>query len=513
MKSRLSPVLWCAVVAILALPVLCVPVSLAGPAQPPDAASIQQAMQQLIDHLDSPGYAQAVSWGEHVVLSYRLAGQRDPTALEFYLLGALRDEIGFARSAVLSVALRGSEAMPTWAQCRDLGARVGPDDFRPDQSVTQAAERLAAVPLWQIAQALKEAVPDLSAQPAAALPESDPPQMGVPYKTYFGYLHAHSELSDGTGTPLQAYTYARDVADLDFCALTDHGEEIDVWPWEEEWQEVLDAAQATDQPGSFASLWGFEWSNPVLGHINVINSADFTGAVSNFSLESIYDWLVARPAAFGLFNHPGSYDLFGTEFSHLDVYTPAVQQMVGIETWNGNDNFDVYYYSGSWDSSYSYWDAGNQKGWFLGAQGGQDNHSADWGTMNGYRTAVLAEGLTRRQIVAAYKARRFYATEDKDLVLDVRCAGYPMGSRLVGVPRQFRVSACHRSGQTFQEVRLYRNGDLLQTRLVSGTCFQTKLWDPGATAPAYYYVIVRLSVDRDGNGRNDEAISSPIWIQ
>jgi hypothetical protein len=513
MRSRYSILRWCLVLAVVALPLVLVPAGYAGPAQPPDAAPVRQAMQRLIDHLDSPSYAHAVSWDEHVVLAYRLAQGRDPTALEFFVLRALRDQIGFTRSAALSVALRGSAAAPTWAQCRDLVQRVGPHNLKADESVTQSAQRLAAVPLWQIAQALKETAPAPPVQPAVALPDTDPELAGVRYNFYFGYLHAHSELSDGTGTALEAYTYARDVGDLDFFALTDHGEFLMLWPWSDGWQKVLDAAQATYQPGSFASLWGFEWSNPLLGHINVVNSADFTDAISSFSLTSLYDWLVARPEAFGLFNHPGAYDLFGTEFSHLDPYTPAARQMVGIETWNGNDNLDVYYYAGSWDNSYSYWDVGNRKGWVLGAEGGQDNHSADWGTMNSYRTAVLAQDLTREQIIAAYKARRFYATEDSDLVLDLRCAGYPMGSRLPGAPRQFKVTACDRSGDAFQEVRLYRNGSLLQTQAVSGTCFQATFSDTGFTAPAYYYVIVRLAVDHDGNGRNDEAISSPIWIR
>ncbi len=513
MKNRFSVLRWCAVALMLVLPALHAPAGLAGPDEPPDAASIRQEMQRLIDYLDAPGYAQAASWDEHVVLAYRLAQGRDPAVLEFFLLRALHDDTAFARSAALSVALRGSQLRPTWEQCRDLARRAGPAAWTVDDSVRQAAQRLAAVPLWQIAQALEEAAPDLAPQPAAALPDTDPALAGVALNTYFGYLHAHSGLSDGTGTPLEAYTYARDVAGLDFFALTDHGEELDVWPWESEWEEVLDAAQSTDQPGSFAALWGFEWSNPVLGHINVINSNDFTGAVSDFDLSAIYDWLAARPAAIGLFNHPGEFDLLGTEFYHLELYTPAVPQMVGIETWNGGGNFDTYYYDGSWDSSYSYWDAGNQQQWYLGAQGAQDNHDANWGTMNSYRTAVQAQSLNRKAILSAYRARRFYATEDADLVLDLRCGGYPMGSRLTGVPRLFRVSACDGSGDTFQEVRLYRNGDLIQTRAVSGTCILTRLSDLRNTTPAYYYVIVRLAVDRDGNGRNDEAISSPIWIQ
>src|SRR3954468_6308133 len=39
---------------------------------------------------------------------------------------------------------------------------------------------------------------------------------------FFGNLHSHTSYSDGSGTPDQAYTRARDVAKLDFLAITEH---------------------------------------------------------------------------------------------------------------------------------------------------------------------------------------------------------------------------------------------------------------------------------------------------
>ena len=39
---------------------------------------------------------------------------------------------------------------------------------------------------------------------------------------YFGNLHSHTSYSDGSGTPEQAYRHARDVARLDFLAITEH---------------------------------------------------------------------------------------------------------------------------------------------------------------------------------------------------------------------------------------------------------------------------------------------------
>ncbi len=472
----------------------------------------QKRMERLIEFLDSPGYVETVSWNEHVVLSYMLAQVRAPSPLEFFLLRKLHEGIGMRRSTVLSVALRGESPYATWAQCRGFVRRVRISDFRVDPEVRRIARELASVPISEIIESINQMA---EAGGMEYLPEqlpAEPPVPHVQYDTYFGYLHAHSELSDGEGDPVEAYAFAHEEGGLDFFALTDHGEFLRIWPWENKWEELVDAAEALYDPGTYVTLWGFEWSNPFLGHINVINTSDFTDTITLFSIRRLYDWITDRPEGFGRYNHPGDYDFLNREFLHMELYPDVAPQMVGMELWNGNDSFDMYYYAGGWFSDDSYWDEGNLQGWYLGAFGAQDNHSPNWGTRNDFRTAVLAEDLTRENIIDAYRNRRFYTTEDKDLFLDLRCQGYPMGARLSGVQRVFTVEAWDESEDSFEEVRLYRNGDLLETRVVSGESILEEFTDPFRTGSDYYYVIVRQTDDNDGNGRHDEAISSPIWI-
>jgi len=485
------------------------------PARPADADRVQQRMQVLIDYLDSPEYAAMVSWDEHVVLAYKRAQGRMPKPLEMFTIDALRKDIGLSRSDVLSLALRGKQSHPGWAQCRRFIQRIKRRDFLPDRGARDIARQLRQIPRQTLLEMLRQTRPEAQgltddSQTAALSASTATPY--VNYTTYFGYLHAHSELSDGVGSPLQAYDFARFSDELDFFALTDHGELLIIWPWNNKWAKLLAAANATNVPEVFVSLWGFEWSNPFLGHVNVLNSTDFTHALLTFWLSDFYNWMAARPQSFGRFNHPGEYDDLGLEFYHFMPYAPVRSQLVGIETWNGNDSFDVYHYAGGYSSAYGYLDEANRKGWWLGALGGQDNHAGAWGTSNHFRTAVLATALTREAIIEAYTQRRFYATEDKDLELDVRVLGFPMGSRLSGVARAFDVSACDGSGDSFREIRLYRNGDLISSQSVSGTCFNVSMSDTDYTSPAYYYVIVQQNDDNDGNGRNDEAMSSSIWI-
>lgn len=485
----------------------------------PRPPALRQAIEEVIGHLDSAAYAAEVPWEEHVVLCYRLAQDRDPTPVELAILGELRLDPGLRRSDVLALALGGGEEPVTWEDVRRFLRRHDGESFRPDASVTAAAQRLRETPAEALAEALN-ITPEESQRALEHLAGRDgrhaKSEPDVAYQTYFGFLHAHSHLSDGKGGAHEAYRFARDEGDLDFFSLSDHGINLYVgWPWEDKWQILKDSAEEAYAPGSYVTLWGFEWSNPFLGHVSVIQSADFTHTLDRIRMSEIYGWLRDRPEAFARFNHPGrlGYPPLLREFDHFDVHPEAIPQMVGLELWNKEDDFDRYYYSGSWGGNpTSYFDVGQQKGWQLGALGGQDNHNRQWGTLNDFRTAVLAEELTREGILDAYAKRRIYATEDKDLFLDFRASGYPMGSHLEGVPPRFSVTARDGSGDGFQSVRLIRNGTELEAVAASGNPISVTFSDPSPTGSDYYYVIVTQADDGDGSGRNDEAISSPIWI-
>lgn len=472
--------------------------------------TVEDRMKVVVAYLDSEEYRNQTTFDEHIVKTYQAVQERDPSAWEMQLWQAMKSEFDIPRSAVLARVLRGADAKTSWDSCRQFVTSRGIESFRKSASASDVASRLISVPRDVAFAEMALAAPKtMEKKLTADISRSAVP--GEEYQTYFGFLHAHTAYSDGEGTPDEAYAYARDVAVLDFFAVTDHGEMLDWWPWEHEWRSIKEAADSADSPGSFVALWGFEWSNPLLGHINVINTADFTDALSDSWLGGVYNWIAERPAAFARFNHPGDYDSIGQEFYHMDLYPQVVDQMVGMELWNGSKSFDEYFYDSGWKSDYSFVDEGNQRGWRLGALGAEDNHDKSWGTKTDYATAVLATALTREAIVSAYRERRFYATEDRDLFMDVRCQGYPMGAVLSGVTRTFQVSSTDTGGDIFSEVRLYRNGSLINTVPVSGDDIVVDISDNHAD-PAYYYVIVKQNDDSDGNGRNDEAISSPIWI-
>jgi hypothetical protein len=478
---------------------------------PVDAQIIKEKMERIIAYLDSPEYSSMVTLDQHVVQTYRMAQGRFPTAVEAFVLRRLHQDIKLKHSTMLLIALRGDQEATTWEQCRRFINRFGILHFMPNDVARAKAKELTQNIRSEVAKEVVKSLQRLQKNSFSIDPQVSLLSNTVAKETYivyYGYLHAHSSLSDGVGDPEDAYLTAKQ-AGLDFFALTDHGEALLVWPWEEsKWQKLVTAAENTNDSGTYVTLWGFEWSNAIFGHINILNTGDFTNAIFTVGLFDVYDWIVDRPTAIGRFNHPGEYDDFGLEFLHFWPYEPVRSQMIGIETWNGNDSFETYVDEGGYFSQRSFLDEGNRFGWLLGALGGQDNHSANWGTRNDFRTAVLAKELTRESILDAYRSRRFYATEDNDLELDMRVQGFPMGSILEGVQRQIDVSACDGSSDTFDKVHLYRSGNLIQTIDVTsaGSCIEVSFDDSSYPWPAYYYIRIQQS-------DADEAMSSSIWIR
>jgi len=345
--------------------------------------------------------------------------------------------------------------------------------------------------------------------------EADSPSIGG-YNVYYGQLHSHSTLSDGSGDADDAYEYARDNAQLDFFSLADHCS----YPYgsddgltDAEYQSMKSIANSYNQDGTYVTFWGFEWTSddtswegpPTLlgkGHITVINSADHCEADEEPTndLNEFVDWLSTRDAI-AFFNHPGQYNTTfdGFKFNYSD-------KIVGMELWNGSDDYysnDGYY---SNDEGLPYYDEAIVRGWYIGATGSQDNHGTDWGTMNEWRMAVLAPEKTRVSIYAAMQVRRFYSSRDQNLALSFKCNGAEMGSKIGAGSLNIQIEASDGDSENFSSIELLKNGIVIET------------WTPGTTNPNvsttatgsqgdYFYVRVYQS------GENGwRAISSPIFI-
>lgn len=74
---------------------------------------------------------------------------------------------------------------------------------------------------------------------------------------YFGEMHGHTLDCDGTFRSEEHYSYARNVAGLDFCSLGAHAEYFGT---EYAWKAYLRAATKAHAPGKFITFYGYEWA-------------------------------------------------------------------------------------------------------------------------------------------------------------------------------------------------------------------------------------------------------------
>jgi hypothetical protein len=323
------------------------------------------------------------------------------------------------------------------------------------------------------------------------------------YSIYYGAFHNHSNVSDGTGTPHEAYNYAKNTVQLDFFGLSDH----DIDQTEATWKTIMAVADSCNVDSGFVTFWGFEWTSNNFGHLTIVNTDDFcvNSTAGTRTLPEICTWLNTRNCI-AIFNHPGRQNASGTEFDHFSG--TGCEKIVGMELWNKTEPFSVYFYNDGYDSNDNkkgFFDEALSRGWKIGAAGSFDSHTGNWGSEIGSRVAVLAKSLTRTDLFTAMQARRFYSTLDKNISLSFTLGGQQMGSTVASGPSTIQIKASDHDFEFFTEVVLFdkshskrRVWTLDENSVDISDTLNTSSGD-------YYYVKI---TEEDG----DEAISSPIWV-
>jgi len=283
----------------------------------------------------------------------------------------------------------------------------------------------------------------------------------LPMRAYFGLLHAHTFASDGLGDARTAMITARDVARLDFFAVTDHSE---YW-WRRSDATFAEQSQIAREESRdhFVGLVGFEYSNLAQGHVVVLNSTDWTNAWQKRTLEQFFDWL-AEPQqsdAIAIFAHPGFHkyrDWF--DLAHFQMDGRLQKQFVGVEFIHRNVwRRAMRGYSGH----RSFLDEALDQGWHVGPVASQDNHTAFWGVSDGNRLALLLKGLSRADVLEALKARRFYSTQSPQLQMSVGL--YSGNSLLATLGDRINASSIKLSESTLRVRFLEPNSNSVPYRL------------------------------------------------
>ena len=329
------------------------------------------------------------------------------------------------------------------------------------------------------------------------------------WNVYFGQLHAHTNLSDGTGSVEEAFDYASKVENLDFFAVTDHSDSFDnadagaigadgvgiSTGWAAGKQA---AASVTNE--DFVGLFGFEMTWPEdkkLGHISTFNTpgwqtrdqADFENVPT--ALEHYYKALTTVPGSVSQFNHP---DIIHGDFERFDHYSPEYDEAISLLEIAGEDGVvDCAYY-----------DLALDKGWHVAPTNNQNNHNGQWGDASRARTVILAETLTEEALYDAMKDRRVYATQDSDLTVYYTLNGAVMGSILPKLEEaEITVFLSDPTDEAIGNVEVVADGRTVLTEQVGTPAQMLELSVSGGYS--YYYLRV---TQPDG----DVAVTAPVWM-
>ena len=356
------------------------------------------------------------------------------------------------------------------------------------------------------------------------------------FQRYFGQLHSHTQYSDGAGSLDSALAYVKalpDNANVDFVAFTDHSNYFDSknnpnveaalydtslvkdsdpshsWATYKNTVAAFNAANA----GKMVAIAGFEmtWSGGP-GHINTFNTpgivsrnnTTLNNKTKDAGLQAYYKLLSQKEGANSIsqFNHPGT--TFGNfiDFGYWDAVVDTRMYMVEVGNGEGQIGAGGYY------PSYEQYIMALDKGWHVAPTNNQDNHKGRWGNANDARDVILTDDFTEDGIYAALRARRMYATEDKNLELDYTVNGNMMGS-IIDVPEKLNFEISFNDPD--------RTDSIAKVELVVNSGKVAYTWNSAADltkgsvsvelAPEYTYYFVRVT---EGDG--DLAVTAPVWV-
>ena len=270
----------------------------------------------------------------------------------------------------------------------------------------------------------------------------DPPA----YRLYFGELHGHTNLSDG-GVPIDDYfVRLRDLAGMDFCALSDHDhggigspELWDAGKWELTKQKVREYYE----PGKFTTLLAYERDSYPFYNNLVVYYRDADGDMlrgvrdGELTREELRRWLARDDLI--LVPHDTNILSSGADFLAMEP-----EDMVPLIQVYGRSSSCAEYMGDPLarmlgdDCEGGHWQDALKRGARMGCIACSDDHGGYGGMPNGQPfpygcpgiTGVWAESNTREAVFDALKARRCYGFMGGRISVDFRVSGHYMGEEI-----------------------------------------------------------------------------------
>lgn len=359
------------------------------------------------------------------------------------------------------------------------------------------------------------------------------------YNFYFGNLHSHTAYSDGnkdsasTGykTPGSSYSYAKGSYQMNFLGIAEHNHfssNNNPGMHVADYAKGLFQADTANHDGSFVCMFGMEWgvidngghivTYGIPGLVGWESGSGGWGPSNNYTIfcakndyTNFWKLVNAYPNAFCTLAHPQDFDynnlIEGTYNASAD------SAVVGIAVRSGAAFSTTTDYSDAAPSSYQsvYYNA-LAKGYHVGPNCDQDNHYTNFGRTNHIRTVVLAKSLKRDSITAAYKANRFYASDDWNTQINFTINGSFMGSDITSATNSaIQVTVTDPdAGDDVSRIDIYygvpgsgSNPTILRTATLTNILNYTHTT---ALNDKFYY-FARI-IQKDG----DFIYTAPIWV-
>lgn len=463
-----------------------------------------------------------------------------------------------------SIAAPGAEVMLTVkpVQHADSPYRSSPlvNDYTGTLALSGSDPALGLPPSWSIAPAdrARAVIPvRLPALPGvyrvrveeqgnpAVRGESNPILVGAAWdgvepRLWWGSLHNHAAPSGhALETPEFAYRYARDYADLDFFALTDHCRD-NLSYQQFDWPALRELGRAFTEPGEFVAFSGFEWTSTAEGHRHVVfrraEQVDRVpcdgAALGNDLAPSLADLCAALHVgeALAIPHHPAWSVVQPMRWGPL--LDDPLQPLAEIYSWHGS--------SEAWDSRFPMHNdralqhpAGSgawlqealAAGRRFGFTGDSDNHKGRPGSNNGGTipdgdparrglfarmgvTGVFAAELTRDAIWEALRARRTIATTGARIAGAFTINGHFVGASFADhAPPRIRVRI--HAADALEEVTVFRDGDRIAHVAAPWTRDYVHEFTDAAVAPGEEHSWYVRAIQADGH----HLWISPIWMK
>jgi len=349
---------------------------------------------------------------------------------------------------------------------------------------------------------------------------------------YWGMIHGHTEMSDGTGTLDDYFRQARDEVALDFAAPGDHDH---LWETSDAmWRLTCEKVKQWHEPGRFVTFLGYEWAKWRRngdGDRNVYYLGDdrplYRSDHGEYPTPPDLFRALRDETAIVIPHHTGHRGNFCDWKDHDPVHERLVEiyQVRGSYECSAEEGNTMpeHYPEPPFEGGYVR--RALALGWRVGFTAGGDDHAgyAGTGRCRDGLMSVEAEGRTREAIWDALWHRRVVATTGPRMLLSWRLNGHPMGAELdaatepsLSSRRTVRIEF-HGTAPA-REVAIIRNNEVVHVRN-PGSLDCEFLWEDDVPlgdaliGPAkfcdhpfcFYYVRVTQA---------DGAIAwaSPIWI-